>query len=647
MALVSFSRDGELDRYSYFLANHGCFFHRFADSGFKNKWTGLWKKERKFLEYFAVKADGQWLSPDTCKSLNYNFARAVHIHKLDNREVKETVFIPEGGDALIIELTSERQMDAELELAINIRKRAENKTSREYFLKAGEKSLAVWNGLGKLYLDALEGEMMFKENPTYKEHSPAGEEQNCFIPGRIFLRGKKIAIALVPAVGDESVKRLTDYRKEFKKKVKYYEGLVEGKIASDNNILVRGFKSAILDAELLKKNAGGFDCYHAGLPWFQQFWARDVLWIIPSLVSLGYFRDARSCLLHFAGQKQGGIPNFISETEGSPSNAIDSTLLWLISLEYYVMASGDIAFLKKMKNPMTRLLNFLFSRDMGLDGFIEHDLTANETWMDTLRRSSKAVDIQALYFRALKSAEDLLEILGFDESPELVEDLDKRISMLKNAFDESFFSDGFYLDTISTAGKSEMRTANSMVPLLCGLRVHENQILDFIESDMFTTKVGVRSVAFGAGFQNGYHTGMVWSLNTAWASAAEFTAKRTEMGWKYMKILINDLDRDALGSIGECWDSMTFEQKGCLLQLWGSVFIPRLVDEFMLGIRIDACNHCIYVNPRIPEEIKYIERELFVGKESVRIKFVRKNKKVEIYSSNKRIKVSRLIEGDK
>ena len=81
---MEFSIKKELWKNSYFLSNKSCFFHRYADSGFKNKWTGLWHRETKFLEFFALKDRGEWLSEDNCKSLLYDGVKAVHSFKTKN-----------------------------------------------------------------------------------------------------------------------------------------------------------------------------------------------------------------------------------------------------------------------------------------------------------------------------------------------------------------------------------------------------------------------------------------------------------------------------------------------------------------------------------------------------------------------------------
>ena len=636
MGLVSFERQGNLGSRSYFLANRNCFFNRFANSGFSNKWAGLWKRERKFLEFFAVKVGDVWLSPDNCSRIGYNFASAAHTYDIGTAQVNEKIFIPERSDALVVELSSTEPLDAELKLAVNIRKRVENRTSRAYVSASRARAIDVSNELGSLSLRMLSGRWNFEPAPSCEEHAPGGEPQNYFTPGKIKVIGDRIAFALMPSLVSEKAGQMGNYIAALAEKEEAYGKLSSGRISSDNAILVRGFESSVLATELLKKNICGKPCFYAGLPWFQQFWARDMLWALPALLSLGYFKDAKSCLSLFAGCSTKAVPSFISETEGFSSNAIDATLLWIIGMENYVLSSGDVAFLDEMACNLMRLLDFILDRDIDSDGFIEHDMSASETWMDTLRRQSRAVDIEALFYRALASASRMLGLLGTDAVP-LAARVSESMKKMEDGFDSRFFCDGFYLDRIPSVMPD--RTANALVPILCGLGRHQKEILDAIETEAFTTPVGVRCHGLGEGFSNGYHTGMVWSLTTAWASAAEFSAGRSGKGWEYLKTLIAGNENNVLGAVGECWDSLSLENRGCGLQLWGSASIPMLVDRFMLGIRPDASRKCVFVNPSMPPEINRVERELSIGGIVTKLVFQKGNDGISVSSSNNAIRV--------
>jgi glycogen debranching enzyme len=630
---MEFIRKSGLSRDSYFLSNRYCFFHRFADSGFKNKWTGLWHRETKFLEFFAVRAGGEWLSEENCRSLSYNGLEAVHTFRLPGNPVTQRLLLP-GTPHLVVQLSSEKPFGFEVELAVNIRKRHENRTTRQYAARCRGDSLKAYNSLGSLGISASPG-MRFEECQVYREHWPSGEPQNYFMPGTISLPGREATLVLTPSFSPERQPSQGNLQKSLDERRRLLASL-GGFIRTDNRLLERGFFWSALATEFCRKRRPGLSSWYAGLPWFQHFWARDIFWVVPSLMALGYFEDVRRTLEFFAESSEGGrIPNNVSKTEGKHMNAIDPTPLWIISLESYVMNSGDLPFLRRMRPFLEASIRFLFSCDTDGDGYIEHDLNFSETWMDTLKRESRAVDIQALYFRALLSAQRMLSLLHKKGIPEEVY---SRAGLLKERFERDFFQNGFFVDRLLWKQAIPVRTANALVPLLCGFRAHAREILETIESEPFTTARGVRSRAGGEPdfSPGGYHTGASWSLTTAWACAAEFLSGRPSAGWRYLKIMLQDIDRDSLGCIGECWNSSDLSHSGSPLQLWGSGFVPRLVDEFMLGIEIDSLKREITVSPYLPPGTSRIERLRRTGLGTLRLMFRKSGSSVKVSCSDRR-----------
>jgi predicted glycogen debranching enzyme len=635
------SRSGMGDR-SYFLASDRAFFHRFCNSGFRNKWTGFWADNLKLLEFFAVRVGDNWLSPDNCEKVRYDGSRAIHHYSDNGVQVKEIIFCPEGSASLVIEITSSKDAEIEIQLAANIRRREENLTSRKYSMTQGRNSLVIDNGLGAFSADFISDNVRIIPGQEYKRHSPSGEAQSFFVPGKILMKGKSAVIILT--AGKKKVVVENNYRNLFAQKWARYKNLTSGKMRSDSKALERCFSWSLVALELLKKKVGSVQCLYAGLPWFQQFWGRDVFWSLPAVIDSGNHVLAKEIIEYFSElSKKGKIPNFASLDE-TAYNSIDATPLWIISLEHYVRHSGDMAFLKKISGKLEECIEFLFSRDSNMDYYVDHDEKENETWMDTLNRKTNAVEVQALYFGAMRSAIYLIGLLEKegDGRSVLIEKIVTRMDYVTNDFTKSFYADGFYFDRIDGEKPDRTRTANALVPIICGLDDHSNKILDNIESGAFTTRKGIRTRASSQpGFDpDGYHTGSVWSLTTGWAAAAEFLSGRTEKGWSYLKKLLEEIDQDALGCVGECW---TGEGKltGCGLQLWGSAFVIRVVDEFMLGIRPDAPNNRIYVSPQLPKGISHVEREIRLGTKKIRLSFRKEKDYVFVTHTGKGVEILR------
>ncbi|MBN2043346.1 MAG: hypothetical protein JW754_06100 [Candidatus Aenigmarchaeota archaeon] len=639
---------GELGDRSYFISNDIAFFHRFCDSGFRNKWTGFWSGEKKFLEYFAVRAGDSWLSPGTCESVEYNGSSCVHHYRIGENLISETVFMPDGSPSMVIQLESCKAVDFELELAVNIRKRHENAKFREYAVSSSGKSVEISNDLGRLYVRIYSDDFGMIQCPEYRRHFPSGEMQTHFVPGKMSISGKRVVIVISAGakarVSDKNCGRL------LKEKNRHYAKIAENGLKTDSEYLKGGFGWSVVGMELLKRKIDGSVCFYAGLPWFQQFWGRDVLWSLPAATELGYFDIVRKSLSLFSEfSRDGRIPNFVSSEEGQAYNSIDATLLWIIALEHYVRYSGDTGFLSGMLERLKESINFLLLSDRNLDFYIEHDLESNETWMDTINRKSNAVEIEALYCRSLLSSVYLLRVLkkhGTHVSGLLLKKLRKREEYISNDFHRRFFSGDFYCDRIDGDERVTLRTANPLVHLFYGTGKNAGKILDAIESDVFTTPKGVRTLASDQpGYDpSGYHTGGVWSLTTAWASAAEFSAGRKEKGWEYLRKMLDDMPSDSLGCIGECWDSWG-RLTGCSLQLWGTAFVVRIIDEYMLGIRPDCLNGRIYVRPMIPDGIDYVEREIPFGTKKTRLIFRRNGRYFSVTCTDSKIKIIQYKQG--
>jgi len=640
--MQSIEKEKDLANYYYILSGGKGFFQRHADSGFKSKWAGLWENDLKIIEYLAFKVikEGkeEWLNESNCKKNEYNGAKAVHYFELSNGEkIKQSLLMPEHSSVLQIEMESVGEQEYKLELAVNIRKREENYTERKYEVKKIGNTIEIGNELGKARIEAANCSMEFLPQECYKMHYPGGEKQSCFIPGKIKIKGNKFYITIF--CGREKA-AIESFEEELKIKEALYEKTIDELIESDNGALVKGFNWGVVGLKLLENN----DLHYAGYPWFLQYWGRDLLWSIPALLELGYFEKAKTILRTLAGKAiEGRIPNFLSSGNES-FNSIDASLLYLIVLKKYVQFSGDKNFIAENSAEFLRTLNFVRKQDFDRDLFLEHDFKENETWMDSYNRKDKGIEIQSLYIKALESSAKLLH---YTRSHSIHKELEKEVKELRKLLEEKFFvpEKKFYADRIIAGQKDTGKTANVLVPLMLGQLKHK-EIIKELESGNFSCKKGVRTRAKGEiGYApNAYHKGQAWSLTTAWMSMAEFTQGNAEKGWNYAKILIEDLEEDCIGGIGECWNSESSELTGCGMQLWAHALLIQIIDEFLLGMKVNAAKKQVLVKPQFPEGINYIKRWKRIGREWTEIE-IKKTRKGNYLAkgSNKKIK-AKLIE---
>ncbi|MCS7105757.1 MAG: hypothetical protein NZ942_00340 [Candidatus Aenigmarchaeota archaeon] len=660
---MSFLLAGELSKKSYILAGKKVFFYRYCDTGFKTKWTGLWHDSKKFLDYFSFKLNGTWLSPENCKSFEFGEIDATHFFKLKELEAKEFLQVPENLNSFISLLTIENKSEkeenvkVEIELGVNIREREENWHDRSYLTRFQDNKLIVESDKGCLVFGSSPAGN-FLQKSIYKDHYPSGEKQRCFIPGDYFLNfslapKSSKEIFFIFSFGNDELEALKEFEKTkaslfsllFEKEKKYQELLNIVRFSSGIEELDELFKWSAINLEKLAFNSKFGFGYFAGYPWFTQFWGRDLGWIIPAVVDLGKFEEAKEALKTLASfqSEEGKIPNVIYMNGKVDYNSADSTLLWIIALNHYLKNSGDLAFVKSLKNNFFRALEWIKSKE-DKKGFIEHG--EKETWMDTLERKN-ALEVQAMLVASLKAAHEIAKIFWDDN-----ELWQKAVKLEKN-FEKVFWNeeDGFYVDFIE--GR-KARTINSVFPLFFGISRNSKKVLKIIESDEFTSEYGVRTISKKDPAYNpaGYHTGSSWGWIVALVACAEFKNKNYEKGLDYLKILYKNLSQDCVKSLGEAWNSenndvnlwkVSFFEPGACLQGWSSALVVRCIDEFLLGMKIDAKEKIVLLSPSLWPGAKILRRKR-IGNDFVDFTIKRVKNRIEVnYKSENKLKYKVLL----
>ena len=651
---------------SYILSGKNSFFYRFCDTGFKNKWCGFWFNGIKFLDYFAFKLNDEWLSPAKCKSFEYNEISASHNFSLANLDAKEFLYLSETTGSLISVITiknnspERRKVDLFLELGINIKDWNENWHERGYSIKRLENKFVVSSEKGSIAFGSFPfGSLDSKEE--YKEHYPGGEKQRIFIPG-IY----KVSFYLGPessqeaffilAPGANEANALKNFEQEInsfslsylEKEKRLAEIKSMARFESNLDFLDKLFESSVISLEKLAFDSSFGSGYFAGYPWFLQFWGRDLAWVLPALVDYGNFEGAKEALrtLFKFQSEEGKIPNVIFLNGEASYNSADSTPLALIALYHYVMNSADILFLKEVEKNLEKALNFYGSKK-DKNGFVDSE--EKETWMDSLERKGKVLEIQAFWIQALKCGTKLLEILGKD-SKRIREEALK----LEKNFEKEFWNEKekFYFDRILNGKKINEKTINAIFPLFFGISRNYGEVIRRIESDEFTSKFGIRTVSKSENIYNpaGYHTGSSWAWLIALFAGVEFKHGNAKKGLDYLKILFERLDKNCVSAVDEAWNSedgssMLLKgnklEEGACLQAWSSLAI-RAIDECMLGIEVNALENKLIVSPSLLDGMK-IKRRKRIGNDWIDLTFRRKGRRVEIKYESEQKKEYKIV----
>ncbi|WP_300792501.1 amylo-alpha-1,6-glucosidase [uncultured Bacteroides sp.] len=386
---------------------------------------------------------------------------------------------------------------------------------------------------------------------------------------------------------------------------------------------------------------------YAGLPWFNEYWGRDMFISMPGtcLVS-GQFDVAKQILLDFAkfqdknpeSPTYGRIPNR-ANPDGILYNTTDGTPRFVIQAFELLEYSGDTAFVSEIY-PAVKLSIDASCRNFTDDkGYLTH--ADADTWMDVKRngipgspRGNRANDIQALWYGQLEAGSRLAELVGDKESAERWLRL---ASKIRSNFEHDYCDKegNMVYDHLNSDGTPDKQ-----------FRPNQLYCFEMIGDEEFKKKVtrrcweeltypwGVASLAqwdtqFHPQHENwhyyhkddAYHNGTVWLWNNGIAMQRMIEYGQVEAAWQ----LFRNMNRQALvegavGSLSENADAHPREGKswvnrsGTFLQAWSNAEHLRVWYQYFLGIRPDMMNRVITIEPNLPKEIMSLQTSVKIGK---------------------------------
>ncbi len=356
-------------------------------------------------------------------------------------------------------------------------------------------------------------------------HIPAGESLTFFI-----------------SAGTELFNPRTEFKKELTRRRRL--------VASEHDENMRLLLTAA-DSFLTRKGI------IAGYPWFG-VWGRDSLVSLPGLLlSTNRFADAKRVLQDLASRmKKGLVP-----TQLSPDSfhCADSSLWFINAVNEYYLKSGDKKFMNSMMSVMESIIRAYKKGVNGIrvsDGLVTHP--AGFTWMDSLSRDGAAVEVQALWYNALR-------ILGEFKDEYKIEAEHTRNVFLKNFWNKKFLNDTAFpvRDELRPNQVIALSLRHSMLD-----KKRARKILIRVVKELLTPS-GLRTLSpkhpdYSA---SAYHNGAVWP----WLLGEFIKAYDSFIGDKdFMRSLwtaaCHDLRTGGVGTINEALYNE--EPGGCPSQAW-------------------------------------------------------------------------------
>ncbi|QGA80024.1 amylo-alpha-1,6-glucosidase [Candidatus Nanohalobium constans] len=521
---------------------HG-FLYTHLDNGFKEKWSGYWKPPYKYLDYIAVKVNGDWLDAENLVETEYG-EKIIYHYETETLSIKQEISTPEKLNGFKTEFKVKNKSEGDtavqtsVEPGVDIRKKSNDVEDRDYIVEENE-GLKI--GSGEKFLEINGDKFEFEEGRYYKEHFP-GERQVCLIPGEITYRCE-----LRPGETKES------------KLVFKTDGDNTGKIESHENTLRhpelgRTFDYSIESLENLIYNSNGRGII-AGHPWFQSYWARDSFWSVLGLIDAGYFEEVEKILLNFA--ERDSFPSKINLDENTEEDHARSD-----SIPLFAIAVDKLRKFYEPKDMLLDCVEGLLREERPNGKFVEHE--PEGTWMDTLGRSN-AVDIQSLWIEALNR-------------------FDRGTKRLQSGLEE-FKREEYMADNLG----EDCESINPAVSLMFG-HVEDEKAEKYLEkiNGEFSSRFGARtrSVTDPGYDASGYHTGSSWGLTTCWAAAANLEYGNRQQGVNFLEKMTQFVDRNQLGALPEVVDSESGEALGCGEQAWSAGLFVHVVDSYLFGISV-------------------------------------------------------------
>jgi predicted glycogen debranching enzyme len=355
----------------------------------------------------------------------------------------------------------------------------------------------------------------------------------------------------------------------------------------------------------------------AGYHWFTD-WSRDTMISLPGLcLKTGRFDDAKKIIAVFAKSvSMGMLPNRFTDNNDPPEyNNVDGTLWYFNAVYAYWMATGDQDFVLKEILPVLRNIidwhfkGTRFNIHVDTDGLLYAGEAGQQlTWMDAkvgnwvvTPRMGKPVEIEALWYNALKIFESLLNLAGDRDTAGSIK---VKADQAKKSFDEKYwFAEGNYLyDNLDENGNPDRSLRpNQIFAVSLPFHLLEGEkamaVVETVRSKLYTP-VGLRSLSADdpkySGHYGGnqlsrdavYHQGTVWS----WLLGPLVDAGMKVKGEAFRPVaqdIISQFDfhlnEACIGSVSEIFDGdPPHLPRGCIAQAWSVSELLRVIKTHSL-----------------------------------------------------------------
>ena len=403
-------------------------------------------------------------------------------------------------------------------------------------------------------------------------------------PAQLILSTEKQEIASVPRLARKERERRTDIVDAPPTRDEFTRELIA---AADQFVVRRGNGHTLI----------------AGYPWFTD-WGRDTMISLTGLtISTRRFDVARDILRTFAEHvDEGMLPNLFRD-DGSTAdyNTVDATLWYFEAARAYVEATGDYNFVRILYPTLNSIIDWhvrgtRYDIHVLDNGLLNAGVPGVQlTWMDAkvgdtviTPRSGKPVEIQALWYNALRIMEEFAVRFGDVTLQRRYDDLASRCQW---SFNRLFWNEsaGCLYDVVNGGPPDASIRPNQIfavsLPFSMLPEDKARSLVELVERELLTP-VGLRTLARGdrnyrPRYEGGpwerdsaYHQGTVWPwllgpFVTAYLKVHGNSAETRTRCAKFLEPLQAHLRDAGLGQISEIFDAdAPHNPRGCFAQAW-------------------------------------------------------------------------------
>lgn len=490
-----------------------------------------------------------------------------------------------------------------------------NAETKDYMVLLGEHDIWVAHqDVGACRVDYGEGHFIQRNQlvseSTYIIETMRGEidEERCFSPGEIWIDLDQNSSVWALIITDGNDNYSDNLEISLEKRRKYQKELLKKANAES---APKWMQRAVIGADKFVVKRGEGLTVLAGYPWFTD-WGRDTMIALPGLLlATGRTDDALQILRSFAKYvSEGMLPNLFPDTQFdhySPDyNTVDATLWFFHAIQVAADVVDEVEVAEEFFDKLLDIFNWhIKGTRFGIrvdekDGLLfAGDEHTQLTWMDVkiddyvvTPRSGKAVEINALWIRALRILKDFAILLKHEDVAAQVGSV---LAKAEASYVDRFWNGRYLYDVVDTpTGENDESVrpnqlfALSLVPDL--LKESQKQsVLELCEKELLTP-FGLRSLStederyIGTyqGARNirdlAYHQGTVWAwLLGVFCEAHYALYHDTEAIEGYISGLIRHLDEAGLDTVSEnFWGDAPFYAAGCPAQAWSQAELIRI-----------------------------------------------------------------------